>query len=112
MSLFDNFDQVSWRELQGNKYTKSLDLGMLTEVGSPHIVRATLKGSSKDKGQPQIVIYDQDYVINWLIVKLIKPLSNYGLEGVTNLVEKAWAESDLSTESLATYDIELVNEEK
>ena len=111
MSLFSEFDQISWRDLQGNKYTKSLDAGMLTEIGSPHIIKANVKGEGRGKGQPQVVIYDRDYVLNWLIVRLIKPLSNHGLEGVTKLIEKAWEESNLSTDSLVSCNYFLEDEE-
>lgn len=112
MSVFDEFDRVSWRDLQGNRYTKSLDPAMLTKAGSPHIVKATTKGSEKGIGQAKVVIYDRDYVTQWLIVKLIKPLSNHGLDGVTMLLKKAWNESNLSTESLVIYANNLDDEEE
>lgn len=112
MNLFDEFDKVAWQDLQGNKYSKSLDSGMLLENGSPHIVKATLKGSRKGNAQAKVIIYDQDYVINWLIVKLIKPLSNYGLDTVTDLVKEAWKQSKLSTECLTSYSVEFDTEDE
>lgn len=92
---------VSWRDIQGNKYAKSLDPAMLLENGYPVTMKAKTIGKGKSSDLYTIV-YDKDYVINYLIVKVVKPLSNYGLQEVTNLLLKAWEESGFSVESFTS----------
>ena len=91
---------VSWRELQGNKYIKAIDPGMLIKGGLPYIMKARSIGTGKHGSEPVTVIFDKEYVEKWIITKLIRPLSNYGVDYVTNLVTEAWINSNYSLESL------------
>lgn len=99
---------VSWRDICGNKYSKSLDPAMLMAHGYPLTTKAKVIGKT---GSSELitVVYDRDYVINYLITKVIKPLSNYGLQEVTNLLLKAWEESNFPKKSFVSNS--LVNEE-
>ncbi len=95
-----SFPVVSWRELQGNKYIKAIDPGMLIKGGLPYIMKARAIGTSRHGSEPVTVIFDKEYVEKWITAKLIRPLSNYGVDYVTNLVTQAWINSNYSLESL------------
>ena len=43
--------------------------------------------------------YNRDYVIKWLQVKVIKPLSNCGIDGVGNLLKEAWDKSGIDLQA-------------
>ena len=96
---------VSWRDIQGNKYSKSLNPAMLKQ-GLPITMKARVIGNRRVDSDLVTVVFDRDYVINWLIVKLIKPLSNYGIKEVINLLYLAWEQSNLSLEPLTNSYME------
>ena len=95
-----SFPVVSWKEIQGNKFIKALDPAMLLNDGLPYIMKARTIGDGKFGSEPVTVIFDKEYVENWIATKLIRPLSNYGVDYVTNLITEAWIKSDYSLESL------------
>lgn len=89
---------VSWTELQGNKYAKALSPQMLTKNGLPTILKARVIGTQRHGGDFVTVIFDRDYVVSWLITKVIRVLSNEGLEAILQLVKEAWQKSGYPTE--------------
>lgn len=97
----DSYPVVSWQEVQGNKYSRSLHPAMLTDNGYP--VTASIKAIGKEKYYSQFVTinYDRTYVLKWLEVKVIKPLTNCGIEGVVNLLMESWEQSRISYRPLA-----------
>ena len=74
---------------------------MLTENGYP--VTASIKGIGQEKYNTQFVTiyYARGYVLKWLEVKVIKPLANWGIEGVVNLLMESWKQSRISYKPLA-----------
>ena len=95
-----SFPVVSWKELQGNKYIKAIDPLMLLNDGLPFVMKARAIGSSKYNSEFLTVVFDKEYVEKWIAAKLIRPLSNYGIDYVTNLLETSWDNSKYSSECL------------
>ncbi len=94
------FPVISWKEIQGNKFIKAIDPAMLMDGGLPYIMKARTIGSGKYGSEPVTVIFDREYVESWIRTKLIRPLSNYGVDYVSNLLAEAWSKSNYPTESL------------
>lgn len=81
------YEDISWQDLPGNKFSVSLKPAMPTEQG--HIAMQKVRQAYKDAAMCK-VHYDREYVIEWLMSKLVKPLSIHGKEEVINLVSEAW----------------------
>ena len=90
---------VSWTELQGNKYAKALSPQMLTKDGLPTILKARVIGTQRHGGNFVTVIFDRNYVVSWLITKVIRVFSNEGLDAILELVKEAWQKSGFPIES-------------
>ncbi len=90
---------VSWKDLQGNKYSKALNPHMLTKAGLPVTLQTRIVGQNKIGSKLIRVTFDREYVINWLIVKVIRVFSNEGLETILDLVREAWQKSGFPIES-------------
>jgi hypothetical protein len=84
------FDTISWRDLPGNKYTKSLDAAMISEQG--YITFGKVRHSSEPKGKMCNVVYDRDYVIKFLIKRVLFALAVLKKEAVDELIDEAWNE--------------------
>ena len=95
-----SFPVVSWKEIQGNKFSKAIDPAMLINGGLPYIMKARAIGNGKYGSETVTVIFDKEYVESWITTKLVRPLSNYGVNYVTNLVHDAWLKSHYPVESL------------
>ena len=91
---------VSWKELQGNKYSKAIDPRMLSKDGLPVVMKGRVIGASKYDADFVTVVFDKEYVERWMIAKVIKPLFNCGIDYVNDLLEKTWEKSGFPTESL------------
>ncbi len=90
-----SFPVVSWRDIQGNKYSRALHPAMLTANGYPVTASTRVIGRSKRGSDYVTINYDRSYVIKWLEVKVIKPLTNCGLIGVINLLKESWLDSNI-----------------
>lgn len=88
-----NIPTVSWTKLQGNKYSKSLTPHMLLKGGYPVTMQSRVVGETKSGSKIVTVIFDRNYIVNWLIVKVIKALENEGLDAILELVKEAWRKS-------------------
>ena len=84
------YETISWRDLPGNKWSKSLDPAMLTERGC--ITLGKVRHSSEPQGTMCNVIYDRDYLIQFLIRRFLMSISPLGKEVVDELVNEAWNE--------------------
>lgn len=82
---------VSWREIQGNKYSKSIHPAMLSDGGFRKTQKASLIGNPKGNTEFITVIYDKSYVIKWIEKKLIKPLENNSYKVIGKLVFQAYS---------------------
>ena len=99
---------VSWKELQGNKYIKAIDPAMLIKGGLPYIMKARAIGTGKHGSEPVTVIFDKEYVEKWITTKLIRPLSNYGVDYVVSLLTEAWVNSNYPIESFVSDSANLL----
>ncbi len=79
---------ISWRELTGNKFSKALHPAMLTDKGYASIQKIRRTGDPV----PDIfnVIYDKDYVLEFITRRLVKPLSGLGKIGLINMFDDAY----------------------
>jgi hypothetical protein len=86
---------ITWRELTGNKFSKSLHPAMLSENGYVTVQRVRCVGDA----MPDIfnVVYDKEYAVEFVSKKFIKPVSFFGKEKATEIISEAW---DLYEKSL------------
>ena len=78
---------ISWSDLPGNKFIKALNPAMFSEQGymSTQKVRKAYCPSKIFR-----VVYDQDYLLEWIISKVVKPLSPQGKTKLFQLIDEAW----------------------
>ncbi len=81
-------ETITWRETTGNKYSKSLHPAMLTSSGYVHQARIRRIGDATKSIFH--VVYDREYVIDFLSRTVCRPLFALGRQGVLNLVGEAW----------------------
>ena len=87
-TMIPEIETISWRDLTGNKFMKSLHPAMLTERG---YVNQQLVRRTGDAGKNIFnVVYDYDYLIAYTSRFLCRNLFTLGREGVLNLVNEAW----------------------
>ena len=79
---------ITWRDVSGNKLSRQLHPGMLTEKKYYKYARIREIGA-KDQVLHNIE-YDSDYAITWLSRKVCRPLQVLGKKQVLELIEKAW----------------------
>ncbi len=94
---------VPWQKIQGNKYIKSLNPSMLKKEGYVSTMRARVIGKPKSNSDFVTVKFDRNYVLSWLATKVIRPLTNEGLDEVTELFKEAWELSGISPQALRRY---------
>lgn len=81
---------VHWKDLQGNKWSKSLHPAMLNKTGYQITQKIRTIGQSKYGSEYSTVLYDREYIKGWISSKVIKPLSDEGLEGIVEILKKAY----------------------
>ena len=86
----NQFETIRWIDLPGNKYTKSLDAAMLSEGG--YTFFGKVRHSSEPKGTMRNVIYDREYVIHFLIKRVLFALAVLPKETIGGLIDEAWQE--------------------
>jgi hypothetical protein len=84
-------ENVHWKQVQGNKLNKALHPAMVSEHGYRTTSKIRLVGTTRHGSKFAILIYDREYVIVWIMSKLIKPFQNIGLDGLIELLKEAWA---------------------
>lgn len=82
-------DIVSWKEIQGNRYNRGLHLAMLTDTGFLVTAKGRVIGNVKYGSEFITIRYDRDYVIDWLRVKVIKPLVGISFNEIVELLKEA-----------------------
>ena len=94
------FETISWVDVPGNKYSKSLNVSMLSETG--YVAMQKVK-QAYGRGKMCYVIYNRDYIIVYLIKRVLLALSVVGKEKIDSLIDEAWeqliSESELGDNS-------------
>lgn len=82
-------NEITWRQLTGNKFNRSLHPAMLSEGGSTELM--LIQPRNLPKGEYK-VLYDKSYVIGFIASKFVKPLQLEGYKGLCEIVAKSWEE--------------------
>lgn len=79
---------ISWRELTGNKFNKSLDSAMASDAG--YIKTSYVRRTGDAAKTAFNVNYDREYLITFISKTICRPLFPLGKQRVLDLVDKAW----------------------
>ena len=79
---------ISWQEMVGNRYTKALHPAMVSKAGYEKVKSVRRIGDAVPTAFR--VIYDRQYVIDYVGRGICKTLFVLGKQGVLNLVDEAW----------------------
>lgn len=82
--------RIPWTELPGNKFSKALDSAMYHPEG--YIIMQNVRDRGEPKPTAYQVVYTPDYLVNWMISKVIRPLAPQGIDRLHQLVDQAWNE--------------------
>lgn len=84
--------QIRWTELLGNKYRLSLHPWMLREIGYPYETKALAIGDSNNKREAKacVVLFDEEYVIEWIVKKVLMNLKPASYNEFQKLLSKVW----------------------
>lgn len=86
--IMNEVENITWRELPGNKFSRGLSPAMLTEEG---YVRQSAARKIGTRGRAFFNInYDREYLLGAIGNFICKPLFVIGKEGVLALVAEAW----------------------
>ena len=81
-------ETISWRNLTGNKFNQSVHPAMLTEHG--YLKQSMVRRTGDAVKTIFNVIYDRNYLIEYVAHTLCKNLVQLGKQGVLDLVGEAW----------------------
>ena len=81
-------EAISWRCLFGNKFVKTLEPAMTTERG--YVKQQRIKKIGDTAKTIYNVVYDRDYLSEYIFIKVCKPLFVLGKQEMLNLVEQSW----------------------
>ncbi len=81
-------EEITWRELTGNKFNVGLQPAMLSDAGY-FKQRAIRKIGDVQKSMFR-VHYDREYVFEYLTRNLCKPLFSLGKDNIIDIVSKCW----------------------
>lgn len=81
-------ETISWRYLFGNKLSKSIEPAMTTERG--YIKQQRIKRIGDLNKAIFNVVYDREYLSEYIFVKICKPLFVLGKQKTLDLVEQSW----------------------
>ena len=81
-------ETISWRELTGNKFNRAIDTAMLSNSGCVKSIAVRRVGD--DVKSHFHVVFDRNYLIEWISRKVCKPLFTLGKQGTLDLVSEAW----------------------
>lgn len=81
-------ENITWRELSGNKFSRMLSPAMLTEEG--YIKQAAIRKTGSRNRAFFNIKYNRDYLIEAIGNYICKPLFVIGKEKVLELVGEAW----------------------
>ena len=83
------FASVSWQEASGNRLARNIDAAMLSDRG---LIKSQ-KVQTNQYQKPRLcnVKYDREYLMEWLLKRVIVPLSVLGVEKIHEIIDEAWA---------------------
>lgn len=81
-------ETISWKEMTGNKYTLTLHPAMLSEDG--YVSQKSIRRIGDASPTLFNVIYDREYLVNFIGRKLCKHLQVLGKQKILELVDEAW----------------------
>lgn len=84
--MTSQFKPISWRELPGNKFNRALHPAMLSEEGCSKLMPVPCASGSQMKE----VIYDRNYVVEWVALKLFKALDGKSYAEIVEILEEAY----------------------
>jgi hypothetical protein len=94
--------KISWQQVPGNRFGRALHKAMLSERGYIKAVRLpTYTGDSQEVVD---IHYDKEYVIAWLVSKIIRPLVGLSFQEFIDLLKEAW-EKELKDSELTQLPI-------
>lgn len=98
----NEIEEITWRELTGNKFRVALHPAMLAKGGYTKRLGARKIG---DMTKTMFdVTYDREYVATWIAKGLCARLFSLGKKGIVELVEKAWDDTyPNATEKAVTF---------
>lgn len=80
---------ISWKSLTGNKFSKTIDTAMMSKAG--YVAQQSIRQTGTPAKAVFNVIYDQEYLLRFVVRKFIKPLSALGKERIVKIIDEAWA---------------------
>lgn len=83
--------QITWREVMGNKFNRSLHPAMLSP--KKYHVHSNLKRLGDTEKSLCDIVYGEDYVLEWITYKVCVPLNRVDKEKILDLVSKAYDNS-------------------
>ena len=83
-----NIDTVSWKKLKGNRFSKGIDSAMSSQAG--YVAHQNIAVEGESEPRPRRVIYDQEYLLTYIIRKILQPLSYLGKQKTQEIIDKAW----------------------
>lgn len=81
-------ETISWKERFGNQFNKSLEPAMTNETG--YIKQSRVRRNGSTESAIYNIIYDRDYLSEYLYKIICKPLFVLGKEQILKLVSEAW----------------------
>ena len=93
------FEAISWRELTGNKFIKSLHPAMVSEKG--FVKQTSIRKIGDTDKSIFKVSYDREYVIKYLGKVVCKNLQVLELEGILELIKEAWEHAYPNAEKIS-----------
>lgn len=92
-----NIETVSWKKLKGNRFSKGIDSAMSSQAG--YIAHQNITIAGELKARPYKVLYDQEYLLTYIVRKILQPLSYLGKEKTKEIIDKAWKLYDQENEA-------------
>ena len=81
-------ETISWQQIAGNKFMKNIEPAMTAERG--YIRQQRTRRIGEPNKTIFNVVYDRDYLSEYIFTKVCKPLFVLGKQEVLNLVEQSW----------------------
>lgn len=79
---------ITWRQLTGNKFVTTINTAMLSEAG--YVKQQSIRQIGGELPKVFYVVYDEDYLLQILLRKVIRPLSVLNKEKVQEIIDNAW----------------------
>lgn len=84
--------ETYWNDLLGNKYRVNLHPAMLVGDGYRSYMSTRTTGDSKsDKSKQGLVLFDREYVLNFIVKRILEPLKVTDYEDMSELLLDALA---------------------